>query len=102
MRIMWQDAAGKAIQRARESFVPPQDSSVKIAKVRSHSSRQRCINDLKTTLVPKDIGKAFARISSDKVYDQYGELTEKQVGHALARNSDTQKVWKAIYFQDEM
>ena len=92
-----QDAAAAAIRRARSSFVPPADCQVNIARVRSHSSRQRCINDLKITFVPKDVGKRFARIASDKVYDGYGQLTDNQVAASLARNSDAQNLWKSMH-----
>ena len=92
-----QDSASAAIRRARASFVPPAGTDVQIGKIRSHSSRQRAINDLKVSGVSAPVGKRFARIASDRVWDGYGQLTTDQVEAGLKRSSAFQELQCEIY-----
>ena len=70
---------------------------MKIQQIRSHSARHRCINDLKTSGVPSAVGKVFSRIASQKVYDDYGRVSELQANEALARNTQVQDLWSSMY-----
>ncbi|CAE7619753.1 unnamed protein product, partial [Symbiodinium sp. KB8] len=94
---MNKDSASAAIRRARASFVPPAGTDVQIGKIRSHSSRQRAINDLKVSGVSAPVGKRFARIASDRVWDGYGQLTTDQVEAGLKRSSAFQELQCEIY-----
>ncbi|CAE7348103.1 unnamed protein product [Symbiodinium sp. CCMP2592] len=95
------DTVSKAIRKARETFVPPPNTDVKIASIRSHSARHRCCNDLKSSMVPSELGKKFARISSDKVWAGYGKLTDQQLASGMARQHEVQQVWSEIYASDQ-
>ena len=86
----------RAIRKARSSFVPPAGHNVKIGQIRSHSARHRCINDLKGSGVAVEVGKKFARIASDKVYNSYGKLTEEQAKEQLAGNKPVQDLWSEL------
>lgn len=92
-----QDTASAAIRRARASFVPPAGTDVKIGNIRSHSSRQRAINDLKVTGVSAPVGKRFARIVSDRVWEGYGQLTTDQVDAGLKQAPAFQQMQNEIY-----
>ena len=74
-----QDTATAAIRRARTSFVPPAATDVQMGNIRSHWSRQRAINDLKVTGVSTPVGKRFAHIVNNRVWEGYGQLTADQV-----------------------
>ncbi|CAE7696987.1 unnamed protein product [Symbiodinium sp. CCMP2592] len=95
---MNKDTASAAIRRARASFVPPAGTDVKISSIRSHSSRQRAINDLKVTGVSTPIGKRFARIVSDRVWEGYGQLTTDQVDAGLKQATAFQQLQNQIYY----
>ena len=43
------------------------------------------------------MGKKFARIATDKVYDGYGPISQEQVGKKLAANVKLQRNWKSMY-----
>ena len=83
--------------------MPPEEAGqVRIDRVRSHSARHRCVNDLKVCGVERIIGKAFAQIQSDRVYDHYGHVTPDQIAAGLAGNRAVQDLWKALYDVYEM
>ncbi|CAK9078992.1 unnamed protein product, partial [Durusdinium trenchii] len=90
------DTAAAAIRRARSSFVPPNVAAVKVANIRSHSARHRCINDLKAQNVPNEVGKTFARIKSNSVYGKYGRLTPEQAAASLHQNTKLQDLWESL------
>ena len=92
-----QDTAAAAIRRARENFVPPDVTAVKVSQIRSHSARHRCINDMKSQNVPQEVGKTFARIASTKVWANYGKLTEEQAAKSLGQNVKLQELWQSIW-----
>ena len=87
-----------AIRRARASYTPPASCpDIDIGRIRSHSGRHRCINDLKAHDVAREIGKRLARINDDKVWGDYGRVTSEQAGIALKRNGELQEFWTAMY-----
>ena len=45
----------------------------------------------------REVGKQFARISTDKVWDGYGPISQEQVGKKLAANVELQRNWKSMY-----
>ena len=92
-----QDVVSAAIRRIRKSYTPPATCSVKISNIRSHSGRQRSINDLKLTNVKSEVGKSFARITTDSVWESYGRLTENQVAESLLGNASLQQLWQTMY-----
>ena len=94
-----QDTVSAAIRRARASFVPPNVREVKVASIRSHSGRHRAVNDLKMHNVKTEVGKRFARISSEAVWANYGKLTAKQAADELLNNKQLQDDWQKIYAQ---
>ncbi|CAK9017478.1 unnamed protein product [Durusdinium trenchii] len=96
-KIMNKDTVSAAIRRARKTFVPPNVGEVKVANIRSHSGRHRAINDLKMHNVKTEVGKRFARISSEAVWKGYGKLTVKQAADELRSNKKLQEHWQEIY-----
>ena len=74
-----QDVVSQAIRRSRASFVPPPNTDVSLDRVRSHSGRHRCANDMKASGVAHEPAKRFARISSDRVWARYGRLSPQQL-----------------------
>ena len=77
--------------------MPPHAACVKVSKIRSHSARHRCINDLKSQNVPAEVGKYFARIASEKVWGNYGRLTAEQAADGLSKNAQLQELWQALW-----
>ena len=53
----------KAIQRLRKSFHIPTGVWIDIGKIRSHSGRQKMVQDLKLASVPEEIAMMYARIA---------------------------------------
>ena len=59
------DAMAKALRTSRKSFVPPAGGgNIQISKIRSHSARHRCINDLKQSRTSTSTAMRFSRITS--------------------------------------
>jgi len=52
---------------------------------------------MKAKNVPHEVGKKFARISSNKVYSKYGRLTDEQAAASLKKNEQLQEVWAAVW-----
>ena len=86
-----------AIRNVRKSFVPPQGCDVQVGKIRSHSARHRCVNDMKAAGTSREVGKAFSRIATDKVYENYGKLNQQQVKEGLDRCQALQQTWDEMY-----
>ena len=86
-----------ALRKARSTFVPPVPGEVRLDRIRSHSARHRCINELKSSNCVPEAGKKFARIASDSVWSGYGKLSEQQVCSVLRRNTELQQLWLAQY-----
>ncbi len=55
------------------------------------------MNDLKAHNVDREVGKQFARIGDDGVYETYGKLSDHQAGLKLKRNTPLQQAWKQMY-----
>jgi integrase len=91
------DVVAKAIRNARRSFRIPHIPEVNPTRIRSHSGRHRCINDMKHHNVDKEVGKKYARISDDGVYQNYGKLSAQQAGKKLKLNQELQTFWKNMY-----
>ena len=91
------DTVARAIRRARRTFHVPHIPEVQPGKIRSHSGRHRCINDMKEHNVEREVGKKYARISDETVYDRYGKLSAQQAGKKLLQNHDLQAYWKRMY-----
>lgn len=91
------DVVAKAIRRARATFRVPHIPDVNPSRIRSHSGRHRCINDMKQHNVEKEVGKKYARISDDGVYQHYGRLSAQQAGKKLKQNRELQDFWKNMY-----
>ena len=45
----------------------------------------------------KKVGKKYARIRDEGVYQRYGRLSAQQAGETRKRNQELQMVWKKIY-----
>ena len=91
------DTVARAIRRARSTFHVPHLPEVQPSMIRSHSGRHRCINDMKQHNVEREVGKKYARIGSDCVYDRYGKLSAQQAGKKLLQNRDLQDYWTKMY-----
>ena len=92
------DVVSKAIRRARKSYTPPASCpDVVVHKIRSHSGRHRCVNDLKAHDVPREISKRFARISDNGTWERYGRITPDQAGVVIARHVRLQNAWRDMY-----
>jgi integrase len=91
------DTVAKAIRKARATFRVPHIPEVLPHRIRSHSGRHRCINDMKQHNVEREVGKKFARITDDGVYEKYGKLSAQQAGKKLKLNLELQGFWKAMY-----
>lgn len=91
------DTVARAIRRARRTFHVPHIPEVQPSKIRSHSGRHRCINDMKQHNVDREVGKKYARISDEGVYDRYGKLSAQQAGKKLLQNQELQAFWKHMY-----
>ena len=78
--------------------MPPEGAgNVRVDRARSHTARHRCVNDLKVCGVERSIGKGFAQIKSDKVYDHYGQISDEQIAAGLAGNRSVQQMWTGLY-----
>ena len=91
------DTVSKAIRKARHTFKVPHIPEVRPDRIRSHSGRHRCINDMKQHNVDREVGKKFARITDDGVYEKYGKLSSQQAGKKLRQNMELQTFWKQMY-----
>ena len=92
------DVVAAAIRKVRSTFVPPDGAgSVRIENIVSHCGRHRCSNDMKSFGIKREVGKKFARISTDKVWDGYGPISQEQVGKQFAANVELQRNWKSMY-----
>ena len=91
------DVVAKAIRRTRATFRVPHIAEVQPNRIRSHSGRHRCINDMKQHNVDREVGKKFARITDDGVYEKYGKLSAEQAGKKLRQNQELQAFWKRMY-----
>ena len=92
------DVVAAAIRKARTNFIPPEGAgSVRVENIVSHCGRHRCSNDMKSFGIKREVGKKFARISTDKVWDGYGPISQEQVGKKLAANVELQRNWKSMY-----
>ena len=92
------DVVAAAIRKVRSTFVPPDGAgSVRIENIVSHCGRHRCSNDMKSFGIKREVGKKFARIATDKVWDGYGPISQEQVGKKLAANVELQRNWKSMY-----
>ena len=88
----------KAIRISRKSFVPPLDvGAIQISKIRSHSARHRCINDLKQSHTSTSTATRFSRIRSSQVFNGYGQQSEDQIAQALQADEGLQQLWLDIY-----
>ena len=85
----------KAVQKARRSFVP--EGAVRLANVCSHSGRHRAINDMKVHGLPSEVGRRMARISEERVWQQYGKMSDSQAAHAMLQNTPLQEEWMGMY-----
>jgi len=47
--------------------------------------------------VEREVGKKYARIGSDGVYDRYGKLSAQQAGKKLLQNKELQDYWTKMY-----
>jgi hypothetical protein len=47
--------------------------------------------------VDKEVGKKYARISDDGVYQNYGKLSAQQAGKKPKLNQELQTFWKNMY-----
>ena len=56
----------KAIQRLRVTFVSPKGVWLDTSRVRSHSGRQRMVQDLKLASVPEEVAMLYARIADTR------------------------------------
>ena len=63
------DVVAVSIRKVRSTFVPPDGAGVRIENIVSHCGRHRCSNDMKSFGIKRAVGKRFARISTDKVWD---------------------------------
>lgn len=79
LRRLTKDTVASAIRRARKTFRVPHIPEVQPGRIRSHSGRHRCINDMKQHNVEQEVGKKYARISDETVYDGYGKLSAGKV-----------------------
>ena len=86
-----------AIRKARATFVPPNVGEVRVSRIRSHSGRHRAVNDLKMSTVKGEVGRRFARISSEKVWEKYGRITAEQAAEELKANEVLQTLWNQMY-----
>ena len=91
------DTVSKAIRKARHTFKVPHIPEVRPDRIRSHSGRHRCINDMKQHNVDREVGEKFARITDDGVYEKYGKLSSQQAGKKLRQNMELQTFWKQMY-----
>ena len=91
------DTVARAIRIARQTFNVPHIPEVQPNRIRSHSGRHRCINDMKQHNVEREVGKKFARITDDGVYEKYGKLSAAQAGKKLRQNTELQTFWKLMY-----
>ena len=91
------DVVAKAIRKARATFRVPHIPEVQPNRIRSHSGRHRCINDMKQHNVDREVGKKIARITDDGVYERYGKLSAQQAGKKLRQNQELQALWKQMY-----
>jgi integrase len=91
------DVVARAIRSARRTFQVPHIPEVQPNRIRSHSGRHRCINDMKQHNVEREVGNKFARIADDGVYERYGKLSAQQAGKKLQQNQDLQVLWKQMY-----
>ena len=91
------DTVARAIRKARQTFKVPHIPEVQPNRIRSHSGRHRCINDMKQHNVEREVGKKFARITDDGVYEKYGKLSAQQAGKKLRQNVELQTFWKQMY-----
>ena len=91
------DTVARAIRNARQTFKVPHIPEVQPQRIRSHSGRHRCINDMKQHNVEREVGKKFARITDDGVYEKYGKLSAQQAGKKLRQNVELQSFWKQMY-----
>ena len=86
------DVVAAVIRKVRSTFVPPDGAgSVRVENIVSHCGRHRCSNDMKSFGIKREVGKKFARISTDKVWDGYGPISQEQVGKKLAANVELQR-----------
>jgi len=47
--------------------------------------------------VEREVGKKYARISDDTIYDGYGKLSAMQAGQKLLQNKELQAFWTQMY-----
>ena len=88
----------KALRTSRQSFVPPVGGgTIRISKIRSHSARHRCINDLKQSRTSTATAMRFSRITSSQVFSGYGQQSEDQIQEALLADDGLQQLWLDIY-----
>ena len=52
---------------------------------------------MKSFGIKREVGKKFARVATDKVWDGYGPISQEQVGKKLAANVELQRNWKSMY-----
>ena len=88
----------KAIRTSRKSFVPPPAAgAIQVSKIRSHSARHRCINDLKQSHTSTSTAMRFSRIRSSQVFNGYGQQSDDQIAEALAADQGLQELWLDLY-----
>ena len=90
------DVVARAIRKARQTFKVPHIPEVQPGRIRSHSGRHRCINDMKHHNVDREVGKKFARSADGGVYERYGKLSAQQAGKKLQQNLDLQAYWRQM------
>lgn len=91
------DTVCKAIGRLRPSFVPPKNHNVHTDTIRSHSGRQRMVNDLKSSGIPDEVAMSFARICDKRTFAGYGQLTDEQTGASLEKNKVLKRTMAETY-----
>ncbi|CAE6968392.1 unnamed protein product [Symbiodinium sp. CCMP2592] len=92
------DAMAKSLRKSRKSFVPPPEAgAVQVSKIRSHSARHRCINDLKQSCTATSTAMRFSRIRSAQVFNGYGQQSDDQIADALQSDEGLQQLWLDIY-----
>jgi hypothetical protein len=90
------DVVARAFRDAQKTFRIEHIPDVDPNRIRSHSGRHGCINDMKHYNVERDVGNKYACISDDRVYQNYGRLSAQAAGKKLKPNPELQMFWNML------
>ena len=95
--IRGKDVVARGIRDARKTVRIPYIPDVHPDRIRSQSGRHRCIHDMQQHNAEREVGKKYARVRDDGVYQTYGRRRAQQAGKKLKQNQELHMFRKNMY-----